>query len=154
MATWATYWSGPTATDAAGKKVDHIASSQFDSAGVTPGDTMYVLTYVAGHLHVVTSLVVGHLVARRRAEEILKRENLWEADWHVIARSDSIQSATMSATLTSKQTAEMVFINQDGEAAAPARNRQGAIDPQTFRSTRRIDTRTAAMLKQVLTSSR
>lgn len=153
MATWATYWSGPTATDAEGRKVAHIASNQFASAGVAPGDCIYVLTYLAGQLHVVTSLVVDHLVPQAEAERILKRKSLWEAEWHVIARPDSVQRATMSATLTSKQTAEMIFVNQDGEAAAPARNRHGAIDPQTFRTTRLIDTRTAAMLRQVLESS-
>jgi hypothetical protein len=98
----------------------------------------------------VTSLVVGHLVRPKKTEEILRSKNLWEADWHVIARSDSVRRATMAATLTSKQTAEIVFLNQNGEAAAPARNRHGAIDPQTFRSTRRIDAHSAAMLKQVL----
>ena len=154
MATWATYWSGPTATDAEGNKVDHIASDQFGSAGVSPGDTVYVLTYVAGQVHVVTSLVVENLVDGRQAERVLKRKNLWQADWHVIARSDSIQRATMSARLSSKQTAGMIFINRDSEAKAPARNRLGEIDPQTFRSTRRIDTPTATMLKQVLASSR
>ena len=79
MATWATYWSGRTASDAEGDSVDHIASNQFGAAGVAVGDTMYVITYFAGHLHVVASLVVGHLVPRERAEEILGRKNLWEA---------------------------------------------------------------------------
>lgn len=150
MAVWATYWSGATARDAEGELVDHIASNQFETAGVSAGDTMYVLTYVAGRLYVVTSLVVDNLVPRQRAEELLKRKNLWEAAWHVVARPDSIRRATMSAPLSRTQTDELVFINQDEQAVPPARNRRGEIDPQTFRATRRIDRRTAAMLEQVL----
>ena len=44
----------------------------------------------------------------------------------------------------------MVFINKDGESVPPARNSHGDIDPQTFRTTRRLDGRTGAMLNQVL----
>jgi hypothetical protein len=115
---------------------------------------MYVISFVEGRLHVVTSLVVGNLVHRLQAEEILQRTNLWDAEWHVIARADSVRCATMSAPLTNKQTAEMVFINQHGRGVSPARNRQGAIDPQTFRTTRRIDEHTEAMLNQILGNSR
>jgi hypothetical protein len=114
---------------------------------------MYVITYVAGAVHVVTSLVVDHVVAGPEAEKILKRKDLWKAQWHVIARADSVRRATMAATLTSKQTADMAFVNRDGENTGPARNRHGAIDPQTFRSTRQVDAGTAAMLAKVLTSS-
>jgi hypothetical protein len=151
MATWATYWTGPTARDQEGKAIDHIASDQFDEAGVVAGDTMYVITYADAHLHVVTSLVVDHVVPQERAEQILGRD-LWEADWHVIARPGSVRRATMSASLSSKEIAALVFIGRDGDHSPPARNRRGAIDPQTFRSTRRVDTSTAAVFRHVLTS--
>lgn len=152
MATWATYWTGPTARGEEGKAIDHIASNQFDEAGVVAGDTMYVITYVDAHLHLVTSLVVDQVVSQERAEQILGRTDLWEGDWHVIARPGSIRRATMSASLSSREMAALVFFGRDGEPSPPARNRRGAIDHQTFRNTRRVDSSTAAVFRQVLTS--
>ncbi|GAA1915481.1 hypothetical protein GCM10009815_08100 [Nocardioides marmoribigeumensis] len=149
-----TYWSGPTASDAEGGPVDHVASSQFGDAGLSTDDTVYVISYVAGTLHVVTSLRVDCVVSGPVAEQILKRKDLWSAPWHVIAQAESVQEATMAATLTSRQLSQMRFINRDGSTAPPARNKKGQIDPQTFRSTRQIDGSTAAMLEAVLTGSR
>jgi hypothetical protein len=154
METWATYWSGPTAADAEGEPVDHIASDQFHEAGVEVGDRLYVITYRGGCLHVVTSIVVGQLVPQQRAEAILRRNDLWDARWHVVARPETVRRATMSATLTERQIAALAFIGRDGEPAEPARNRHGAIDPQTFRTTRRVDAATTAVLEKALATSR
>jgi hypothetical protein len=151
MEKWATYWSGRTARDERGRLIEHIASDQFGDAGVASGDKVYVITYVDGHLHVVTSLVVGQLVAQEQAEMELGTTDLWEAHWHAIARPGTARRASMSARLSDKQVAALVFIGRDGQASPPARNRHGEIDPQTFRTTRRIDANSAAVLEKMLT---
>ncbi len=150
MESWGTYWSGRTATHEVGTAVDHIASDQFDEVGVEVGDRMYVITYLNGRLHVVTSIVVADLATQERAEAILGRKDIWDARWHVIARPETVRPATLSATLTDSQTSALVFINKDGAHVGPARNRHGSIDPQTFRTTRRIDEATAAVFGKVL----
>jgi hypothetical protein len=150
---WIRYWSRPTATGAEGRAIDHVASDQFHEAGVEVGDWMYVITYRHGLLHVVTSLRVAHLVSRERAQELLGHSNLWDARWHVIARPETVRPAILSATLSDTQTAAIVFIGRDGKRARPARNRRGAIDPQTFRTVRRVDPSTAAVFKDVLDAS-
>ena len=152
--SWIRYWSRPTATGAEGRAIDHVASDQFHDAGVDVGDWMYVITYRDGLLHVLTSLVVGHLVNRERAEEILGHTQLWEARWHVIARPETVRRATLAVPLSGSETAAIVFVGRDGRRAAPARNRHGSIDPQTFRTVRRIDASTAAMFDRLLGESR
>lgn len=68
----------------------------------------------------------------------------------MIARPGTARRATMSARMTGEQVASMVFIGRDGIAAPPARTHEGAIDPQTFRTTRRVDATTTALLEDVL----
>lgn len=150
MANWSVYWNRETATRAVGKPVDHVASDRFHEAGVDVGDHMFVITYREGVLHVITSMVVAHLVSRSEAEEILGHGQLWDARWHVIARPASVRRATLSATLAEEEIAALVFIGRDGRRARPARNRFGLIDPQTFRTPRRIDARSAAVLEKSL----
>ncbi len=152
--TWAAYWSGPTAVTAEGKPVDHVASDRFHEAGVEVGDRMYVLTYRSGRLHVITSMVVGHVLPQERAEALLGRHGLWSARWHVVAQPGTVRRATMEVTLTDRQIAGLVFIGRDGRRASPARNRRGSIDPQTFRTLRRVDATTAAVFEQALAGSR
>jgi hypothetical protein len=152
--SWIRYWSRATATGAEGRAIDHVASDQFHDAGVDVGDWMYVITYRDGVLHVMTSMIVGHLVDRERAEEILGHTHLWEARWHVIARPETVRRATLAAALTDTETAAIVFLGRDGKRAAPARNRHGSIDPQTFRTVRRVDRATAAMFKRLLDENR
>jgi hypothetical protein len=148
--SWIRYWSRSTATGAEGRAIDHVASDQFHDAGVDVGDWIYVITYRDGLLYVMTSMIVGHLVDRERAEEILGHTHLWEARWHVIARPETVRRATLAAALTDTETAAIVFLGRDGKRASPARNRHGSIDPQTFRTVRRVDPATAAMFKRLL----
>jgi hypothetical protein len=152
--SWIRYWSRSTATRAEGRAIDHVASDQFHDAGVDVGDWMYVITYRDGLLHVMTSMIVGHLVDRERAEEILGHPHLWDARWHVIARPETVRRATLAAVLTDTETAAIVFLGRDGKRAAPARNRHGSIDPQTFRTVRQVDRATAAMFKRLLDEDR
>ena len=132
--------------------IDHIASNQLGDAGVATGDKLYVITFFAGHLYVVTSIVVDQLVTQDRAEKILGRKNLWEAEWHAIPRRGTARLASMSAPMSDKQVASLVFISKDGRGSGPARNRHGLVDPQTFRTTRRIDATTAALFEKVLSA--
>jgi hypothetical protein len=150
MANWATYWSSDTVKGHDGQIVQHIASDQLWAAGVSTGDTVFVISYLRGTLYVVTSIVVDQLVRQDRAEEILGRSNLWPADWHAIAKPDPVWPASLSASLSESQMASLKFIGRDGQASAPARNRHGEIDPQTFRTTRRIDARSAKLLSDLL----
>lgn len=152
--TWAAYWSGPTAVAAEGKPVDHVASDRFHDAGVEVGDRLYVLTYRGGQLHVITSMVVGHVLPQEPAEALLGRGGLWHARWHVVAQPETVRRATMEATLTDPQVAGLVFLRRDGRPAHPARNRHGSIDPQTFRTLRRVDAATAAVFDRALAGGR
>lgn len=150
MDHWVTYWSGPTAMAENGKLIDHIASEQLVAAGVEPGDRVFVISYYQGRLHVVTSLVVEQVTTTKKAEKILGRTDLWDATWHIIARADSVRTATMARMLSDGEVASLRFISKDGRVAPPARNKDGGVDPQTFRTTRRVTLSTAATLAAAL----
>jgi hypothetical protein len=62
----------------------HTASKRFRSAGVRPGDRVYVLATEAGVVLLLGRIVVDRVVGRRTAQRILRRRDLYDAPDHII----------------------------------------------------------------------
>src|SRR5262245_61333269 len=62
----------------------HAASNSFRQRGVSPGDMVYVVSIADGHLLLGGRMTVKGIVSRDEAVRALRRDNLWEAEEHVI----------------------------------------------------------------------
>lgn len=87
MAHFLAYWKPDTVVgDEADPKVKHAASDQFMKVGV--GDVLWIVTSEeADDLVLVGRMKVDRIVGKLEAEHILRRGNLWEADYHAISDS-------------------------------------------------------------------
>lgn len=74
-----------------GKTSDYAASDQLDR--VAGGDELWTVTSVRQRLFLRGHLHVGRIVARRKAEMLLGRTDLWEAKWYAIAQDETIEPA-------------------------------------------------------------
>jgi hypothetical protein len=72
----------------AGDGLNHTAGDQLGK--VSPGDTVWIVTIMAGSLCLVGRVVAARIVRRRAAERILRTSNLWDAQYHVIARRGTV----------------------------------------------------------------
>lgn len=95
------YWSNSTwqqhcasATD--GELLDHIASNVFLQRGVSPGDSVYVVTVLHGALYVLAKLHVAMVVDVETAAAALgaSPESLWDAEDHIVAEAATPMTST------------------------------------------------------------
>ena len=68
-------------------ELDHTASNMFRVRGISKGDSVYIITVKRGQLFLLCKLAVGHVCGFEKAARLLKTENLWEADDHIVAES-------------------------------------------------------------------
>lgn len=157
MAYFTHYWKGSTFESTKndvplGRNtgfLDHTAGEQFKSRGVQRGDTVYAITFKSGELFVVGRLIVDQILGQREAQRLLTYE-LWEASEHLIGDSTKLTTMRFDAVVPDAKVAAIRFLDRDGARSAPARNRRGGIDPQTFRGVRQITEPTARLFDDVL----
>lgn len=158
MSDYTHYWTGDTIKFQEGlhdpfEPLIHIASAEFRSRGVGPGDTVYVINMIGGRLRVIGRMVVDQVVDQRQAEQLLEDTNLWDAADHCIARKGTATRARYDAFLTEPQLAKFRFVTADGGSHGPKLRKDGTIEPQSFRTpVREITPQTAATLDAVLGS--
>jgi len=70
--------------------LNHTAGNQL--ARVSRGDTVWIVTIMAGRLCLVGRILAGQVVSRRMAQRVLRTTNLWDAKWHVIARRGTAEN--------------------------------------------------------------
>jgi hypothetical protein len=133
------------------REVDHTASNMFRARGVTPGDTMYIVSWTEGALYVHGRLVVDRVVDQVTAE-VDQGMDLWEADDHVLARPGT---ATLFVIEQIPDTVlrKLEFIRPDGTATTPALNRSGNVDHQGFRTVRQLAPGSANELDRILNAA-
>ena len=157
MAHFTHYWKYETVADhqtmVRGReipsKLDHTAGEQFKSRRVTAGDWLYVISFRAGELRVVARLEVEDIVSQRLANKRLSY-NPWRATEHVMAVPGSGSPIRFESTVPTAEVGAIRFLTTDGASSAPAMNRRGDFDPQTFRGVRQITEATAAIFDKVL----
>ena len=157
MAYFTHYWKYETVDDHQAMvrrreipaKLDPTAGEQFKSRQVEPGDWIYVVTFRAGVLRVVARMEVEDIVSQRVANKRLSY-NAWRATEHVMAVPRSASPMRFDAAVRTADVGAIRFITADGSPSAPATNRRGDFDPQTFRGVRQITEATAAIFDKVL----
>ena len=156
MAYFTQQWSRPTVRshehEFGGQlQFDHTASNFFGGASVATGDTIYIVSWEKGALFLHGSLQVDKMVSQATAARLLGTDDLWEADFHVVAVPGSWTPYHFDVTLTTAQLDAVMFVGPDGNEKAPARRSNGRIDHQTFRNVREITGATALMFDDLLT---
>ncbi len=153
MSFFTHYWRGDTFKhEAQGPVGDMVLTvgNQFTSRDVRPDDTIYVISFMQGVLYVVGSLTVGLIVPEEKARAILGTSNLWEVKDYVIAKKGGSSQKRFDAAISQSDMRKIEFVGSDGSVMPPKRNRQGQIEPQTFRGVREITATTASLLDSYL----
>ena len=155
MAYFTQQWSRPTVLahehEFGGHiQFDHTASNFFGGAGVDAGDTIYIVSWEKGRLYLHGSLQVDKVVTQATAARLLGTDDLWEADFHVVAVPGSWTPNHFDLVLDDAELNSVTFVDKDGNEKPPARRSDGRIDHQTFRNVREISGATALMFDELL----
>jgi hypothetical protein len=78
------YWKNESVGFTGIGPVDHAASDQFKN--IKNGDIVWIVTIDNTNLYLYGRIDVDAVVSQREAERLLKTENLWVANYHIIAR--------------------------------------------------------------------
>jgi hypothetical protein len=148
MTLWSTYWTNETVLDNGGEPLDHLASDQFPTRGISVDDTVYVVNWKRGRLRVLGSMVVGEVCDQARAEAVLG-EARYRAQGHLLAANGSGTVVLMNRWLSDDDLRAVEFASDAGPIG-PRLNRNGNVDHQSFRSTREITATTKRIFDSVL----
>lgn len=130
-----------------GDPLDHIAGNLFRQRGVRVGDIVYVVTVMKGSLYVCGKLMVGKICSSDEAAVILGREDLWEADEHIVSSAATPMNFDLEMPL--KVTQRLRFISGDGIKPLNFKS-PGYLDGQTLRGVRELEPASAAELDSLL----
>jgi hypothetical protein len=112
---------------------------------------VYIVSFIAGDLHLVGRLTVDRIVTEAEAYAVLQPDyELWEADEHVISTPGSGTEIHFKLMVPPGQVDAIEFVDANGSFTPPRRNRHDAVDPQTFRGVREISPVTAAAFDRLL----
>ena len=153
---WTYYWGGQQVlgdmefTDRTGQHnyLDYTGGSGFVSAGISPGDQLYILNYLDGIPGVLGRMTVGKVMDRACAAAELGE--IFDAPEHITAQPDSGTLEVFDAVLRDDQVDQLEFLDKKGAAVAAKRNASGEVEPQTFRNVREVSASTAELFDSVL----
>src|SRR5581483_4589008 len=78
------YWTSKQPSfDDPEEKLNHAASNQYKRCEI--GDVVWIVTLDDGKLHLVGRIPVKYKVDYNEACQMLKRDDLWQANWHIIS---------------------------------------------------------------------
>jgi hypothetical protein len=156
MTNFTHYWTATTlaaqrAISRPGERLEHCAGNLFRARHVRHGDRVYIVSFSRRDLRLVARMTVDRIVSESEAYRILQPSyGLWEADEHVLALPGSDTEIHFDLLVPAKSVAAIRFLGADGTSNPPAVNRNGNVDPQTFRGVREITPSTAAAFDRLL----
>lgn len=121
----------------------NVGSSQIQR--VSAGDTIWVVTTSEGfELGLAGRLVVGDIVPRIYAEQLLETTDLWDSEFHALAEMGTAER--MKGVGLGFDASELRFI--DGQ---PDRflTRNGQITPDQLKRMRELDSHSAQLMKEI-----
>lgn len=148
---WTHYWKNRTwhaearHPRAEGDTLDHLAGNEFEKRGVEPGDIVYVVTVLKGHLHVLGRMEVDALVTQEQAEKVLQTDDLWEAGLHCIAKPGASLRRFDGPCVTQSDAESLLFEGRLGPQSLVIHD-DGRLDQQTLRSLRELTPQSAMIL--------
>lgn len=143
------YWSNDTWFANRGEPLDYVAGNQFTARGVEVGDTIYVVTVLAGRLYLGGKMIVDSHCDRVEAARRLPydAEELWEANEYLIA--ERATPLGLSREVSSEVVRALKFVS-GGETRSPVFTRPGHLSEQTMRGVRQLTANSAAALDALL----
>lgn len=97
-----------------GDLLDHTAGNQFKRRSVEPGDYIYVVTVEKQDLYLIGKIKVGQICSQSEAQQILGRDDLWEAEDHVIAEPGSELPMYSDLIVPTAIAEQLIFVDRDG----------------------------------------
>ena len=146
------YWAGEAWLGNSYRPVVHAASNEFKRRGVTPGDRIYIIHYLAREAYVGARLEVGDLVTKMEAAEALglSDDEVWDASDHILAQDGTVQWLDPERVIPRGILRQLTFIRSDGTTMSPAIDADGAANQQTFRAVRELTPPAASKLDALL----
>src|SRR5271165_5769115 len=130
------------------KTVSHTASNMFRNRGISKGDSVYIITVKRGQLFLLCKLTVAYICGFEKAARLLKTEDLWEAEDHIVAESPApIMRRKFDVPLTLAITEQLRFEGSE-ESKALHFVEPGILDQQTLRGVRELDYGSAQLLDE------
>jgi len=148
-----TYWKNDTWVKNAnalsnGSLLDHTASDNFVTRGVSTGDAIYAVTALKGRLNVAAKIIVSNVLGTEDAEVALGRTDLWEASDHIIASHST--PIDWQREIPIGITRRLEFVSSNGALAPLVFRSTDELDEQTLRGVRRLATDSAKLLDEYL----
>lgn len=145
MTDYLLYWKPETVDYELAQNVllNHAASNQLKH--VQPGDTVWIATVRSGSLKLIGHLQVGLVTDGPNAMDLLGVEDLWEADYHLIAREGATEP--MREIAIDDLASSLRFISQSNRDRLLIQD--GCVNPQQLQSMRKLQPETAELLLRV-----
>lgn len=141
-------WDEVSEETGPGEPLGYAGSEIFRRNGVSPGDSIYVVTIKKGKLLVAAKMVVGAILNRKEAAAVCGAENIWDSSEHIIASQST--PAFWDRRIADDVTERLRFVTpDDGEKPLKFRKR-GELDGQTLRTIRRLTEDSARELDALL----
>lgn len=141
------FWNAET--NGANRRVYTSASNGFLKRGVTPGDTIYVISQHEGRLYLGGRMTVNRIVSRREAIALFGNKNLYDATEFAIGSERDGTILRYDRVLALDLTKCLRFLTREGERGASFVSRT-RLDNQALRGIRELTSQTAALLDEVL----
>jgi hypothetical protein len=130
-----------------GEPLNHTAGELFMERAVREGDFIYIVTIGEGILYLVAKVEVLKIVSQEEAEILLRTTDLWNATWHVIAKSGTPLRFDRQVPL--QMTKELRFLSTGGHKPLKFISAT-ELDRQALRGVRYLTSASAAELDKLL----
>ena len=150
---WTHYWSNDTwdreKAISEGDGYRHTAGNQFRKRGVSPGDSIYLVSVFEGRLFLGARMRAGQVLGQEEAARILGTTELWAADDHVIAEPGTETTLRFNRKVPTSVVERLRF-RRGNTLLPPTFTGPGVLDGQTMRGVRELSSEAAALLDGVI----
>jgi hypothetical protein len=155
MSSYTTLWTQETCAwhvkeGFQGRPLDHTASNQFRSRGLTAGDRIFALATRDGAVILVGALTVEKVVSYEEAKKQLGYDP-WVADDHLLARPGTGTPMDFDNVLPLHVVRDLEFVSGKSSKRLKFRS-EGKVDRQTLRSVRELSPASALSLEARLST--
>ena len=139
------YWKPSTVDHNLGRgPLNHTSGNQLNPGRINAGDTIWVATVRNGVLLLAGRIIVGRIIrGQKAAENFLRTSNLWEAEFHVIAKpgtEENLQEVNIEDIAASLR-----FQSPSADCLTVT---NGRVNAQQLQSLRKLTPESVALLQQ------
>lgn len=122
------------------KYLRYAAGDQFTKRGVSPGDSVFIVTVRKGIVYLGGVIRVELVTDRKTAAQALGLQNdrLWDASEFILPAPSNEDIFRPNLALGNRFVDDMQLLHGKGEIKSPKRDASGGVDRQTFRGIRQL----------------